>query len=164
VGLRYEILKKIRKRARFEVSIFYYSNKPKKKNKDLPDSLLYVKRLISECRNDSESYFLFNEEILDEEIIFGCLFCVEIGRVIYLEKELFMPNRFSNLEDHSTLQKWLKKQESVGHIYNNELRNRSIDYYTKLAKFKYDLEDIKGNVYNEVGSLKKFKFDIDNSE
>jgi hypothetical protein len=46
-GLQYEILKKIRKMRQFEVLIFYYEHKRKWKNKELPNSLIAMKRFIS---------------------------------------------------------------------------------------------------------------------
>jgi hypothetical protein len=62
-GLRCEILKKIRKKAKFEVLIFYYKSKRKKKSKERLDRLKYIKRMISESEDDSESYFLHHERI-----------------------------------------------------------------------------------------------------
>jgi hypothetical protein len=102
--------------------------------------------MIFENRIGSESYFLFNERILGEKIIFRCLYCVEFGQI---------------LEDDYTLQNWLGKQESVLHDFNENLRGKSIKYYSNLKKFKFDLVNIEGFVHEKVENLKKFRIDME---
>jgi hypothetical protein len=160
-GLRCEILKKIRKKAKFEVLIFYYKSRRKMRSRELLDRSSYIKSIISENKANFESYFLQHERKSKDYVEFRCLWCIEPGRKVYLERQFFYNYRFSNLDDFYTLQKWFDKQESVLHIYNQELMNRNVEYYRNLRKYKFDLINTEGNIFRKIEKLKNFKLDID---
>jgi hypothetical protein len=51
----------------------------------------------------------------------------------------------------------MDKQESVVSNYNCILRNRTLKYYYKLQKHKYDLDKFRRGINREAENLKNFK-------
>jgi hypothetical protein len=109
VGLSCEILKKIRKREKFEVFIFYHKSRRKRRNKKLLAMISYIKETMFVQDIDSESYFYSFKKEFKDLIDFRWLWCLEPGRKLYLEKQFYYNYKFLNLDDASALQKWLNE-------------------------------------------------------
>jgi hypothetical protein len=99
----------------------------------------------------------YTTKLLQRKILHSFAFSVsKLEKIIYLEKQFFEANRFSNLEDFVTLQNWLSKQESICNVYNDVLRNRSIKFYSKMKKHKFELDSVREKITIEAVNLKNF--------
>jgi hypothetical protein len=95
-----------------------------------------VKEMISNSRPDSEWFFFSNEVISKEVIDFRCLICAEFVKIIYLEANLFISNKFSNLRDQAMSQKIMHNHDELA----ERIRISDNDYFDELQKFKYNLD------------------------
>jgi hypothetical protein len=163
-GSSYGILKKIRKRAKFEVFIFYHKSRRKGRNKKLLAAIRYVKSEILLQNIYPESYFYICERKSTESIDFRCWWCLEPGKKIYLEQQFYCKYKFSNLDDDESLQKCLNEQDSLVYNFNQTLINRKISYYQEMKKFGSSLNVVNEKILLLVRNFDEFKSDINDLE
>jgi hypothetical protein len=115
-----------------------------------------MQRLIFEQKASSEMEFYHIKNHTTDSAIFRCILSIEIGKVLFPEKQFHYNYQFSNLDEPSVLEKWLKNMEYYGDKYNYIIMNRNVEYYAKLQIHKFGLLRFQKRLNIQMEKQRKF--------